>query len=225
MRPIYLVDPGHGDRDSGAVSKDGKTAEKDINLSVGLKLFNLLDQDQRIEAHITRTDDSFLTLSERVVMANSLNANIVSVHANAGGGRGYEVFTYHGQTESDKLATNIIDKYGQNCPEFPLRADPSDGDPDKEASFTVLTNRKLSVLIELGFMDSDDINILRSENFKHRAAKGIYEGIVQYEFGGVAAIDLSDVIVKEIKTAKARMLALAESIDRLEQLSNSLTHQ
>lgn len=91
-----LIDPGHGGKDPGARGKavvGGKTIEireKDIVLKVSQELHERLTKnfpDKKII--MTRTDDTYPTLEERVEMANSVKLNeheailYVSIHANA----------------------------------------------------------------------------------------------------------------------------------------------
>lgn len=91
-----LIDPGHGGKDPGTIgsyAKNGKTIqiyEKDIALTVSLSLYGMLRKrypDKKIL--LTRSDDSYPTLSERIEMANGVvlkkNESIlyISIHANA----------------------------------------------------------------------------------------------------------------------------------------------
>lgn len=91
-----LIDPGHGGRDAGCVgsyTENGKTHilyEKNIALSISLDLYNRLKKtypDKNIM--LTRNDDTYPTLPERVKMANSIKVNkneailYISIHANA----------------------------------------------------------------------------------------------------------------------------------------------
>jgi len=104
-----VIDPGHGGRDSGAVGNHVihgvplKSVEKDIVLKVSKLLHSRLAQaypDKRIL--MTREDDSFPTLDERVILANGIPARdneaiiYISIHANASltnpAARGYEIW-------------------------------------------------------------------------------------------------------------------------------------
>lgn len=152
-----LIDAGHGGHDSGAVSLDGKTLEKDIALKVAKMVADNLEASGKVSmVHLSRSDDTFLTLSERARKANFLSADMLSIHCNAGGGNGFEVFTSPGLTRSDKWATATLERMEEAHPDRRLRADWSDGDPDKEARFTVLTKTKgPAILVELGFIDTE----------------------------------------------------------------------
>jgi N-acetylmuramoyl-L-alanine amidase len=79
--PVVVIDPGHGGIDSGAVGKDG-TLEKDITLAFSLELARQLKAGGKIEPVLTRTDDTFLSLANRVQVARDHKALLfVSVHA------------------------------------------------------------------------------------------------------------------------------------------------
>jgi N-acetylmuramoyl-L-alanine amidase len=78
-----VVDPGHGGHDSGAVGPSG-IKEKDVVLSIGLKLRELLKDELGLDVVMTRSSDVFIPLEERTAIANKVNADLfVSIHANA----------------------------------------------------------------------------------------------------------------------------------------------
>jgi N-acetylmuramoyl-L-alanine amidase len=78
-----VVDPGHGGKDPGAVGANG-TQEKEVVLSLGLRLAERLRRELGVEVVMTRSTDVFIPLEERTAIANKLNADLfISVHANA----------------------------------------------------------------------------------------------------------------------------------------------
>lgn len=86
-KPIHLlIDPGHGGRDPG---KPGITPnnlhEKDINLSIALKLGGYIRKKMKgVKVSYTRTKDVFVSLEERVNLANRLKVNyFLSIHCNS----------------------------------------------------------------------------------------------------------------------------------------------
>ena len=101
-----------------------------------------------------------ITLETRVKRANiysSPGCFFVSIHSNAGGGKGFEVFTSPGETESDKIATIFGEEYRSVFPDRELRTDYSDSDLDKERRFYVLTKTIMpAVLTENFFMDNEE---------------------------------------------------------------------
>ena len=84
-----ILDPGHGGEDSGAVAQG--IAEKSLNLDVGLRVAQLL-RARGVEVRLTREDDHFVPLEDRVRLANSLpGAVFVSIHFNDASGNGKAV--------------------------------------------------------------------------------------------------------------------------------------
>ncbi|OGT98031.1 MAG: N-acetylmuramoyl-L-alanine amidase [Geobacteraceae bacterium GWC2_48_7] len=78
-----VVDPGHGGHDPGAVGFTG-LQEKDVVLSIGLKLKELLEDELDLDVVMTRSTDIFIPLEERTAIANKVNADLfVSIHGNA----------------------------------------------------------------------------------------------------------------------------------------------
>ncbi|GGB81215.1 N-acetylmuramoyl-L-alanine amidase [Flavobacterium suaedae] len=77
-----VLDAGHGGKDPGASSHG--YVEKQIALSVVLKVGKLLEQQKDVDLVYTRKTDVFIELDERANIANNANANIfVSIHCNA----------------------------------------------------------------------------------------------------------------------------------------------
>ena len=92
-----VIDPGHGGKDPGAISRNGKYYEKNITLSVALKLGNLIKQSYpNIKVIYTRSSDKYIELSKRAEIANRNKADLfISIHVNsakATQARGTETF-------------------------------------------------------------------------------------------------------------------------------------
>lgn len=78
--PTVVIDPGHGGRDDGA--RNGGLVEKHLTLDVSLRLEKVL-QEIGFPTLLTRRDDRYLRLSERVAISNQVeNALFVSIHFN-----------------------------------------------------------------------------------------------------------------------------------------------
>lgn len=81
-----VIDPGHGGHDPGGVSKDKKTFEKDVVLSISKMLGEKIKAAYGSEVKViyTRTTDVFIPLSQRAQIANKNNADLfISVHINS----------------------------------------------------------------------------------------------------------------------------------------------
>ena len=82
-RPLVVIDPGHGGPDSGTKGLDGQD-EKDVVLAFGLKLRQALERSGKYRVAMTREDDTFVPLTERVRFARQLKASLfISIHADS----------------------------------------------------------------------------------------------------------------------------------------------
>ncbi len=110
---VIAVDAGHGGIDTGAIGIDTKTQEKDVTLAFAKALVGRLNSESGIKAFLTRSDDSFLSLSERVEIARQNHAGLfISMHADTlkqKDIRGATVYTISDKA-SDKLAADLADR-------------------------------------------------------------------------------------------------------------------
>ncbi|HMK40780.1 MAG TPA: N-acetylmuramoyl-L-alanine amidase, partial [Methyloceanibacter sp.] len=82
-KPVVVLDPGHGGVDPGTSSTSGMT-EKDVVLAFARALKAKLDATGRYEVYLTREDDTFLPLRERVEFAQKKGAGLfLSIHADS----------------------------------------------------------------------------------------------------------------------------------------------
>ncbi len=80
-KKVIVIDPGHGGIDPGALSP-GKTLEKDVVLSFAKDLRALLESDGRHHVELTREDDRFISLKDRVAFARKHGADLfIAIHA------------------------------------------------------------------------------------------------------------------------------------------------
>ncbi len=78
-----VIDAGHGGHDDGTIGPNG-VLEKDVVLDVALRLANLLNTRLGAEVVLTRSDDTFVPLTERTAIANEHKADLfLSIHANS----------------------------------------------------------------------------------------------------------------------------------------------
>jgi len=82
-KPVIVIDPGHGGIDPGAIGKQG-TKEKEIALAFAKQLKAHLTGTDSVEVFLTRDEDIFIPLAERIDIAHHHNANLfISIHADA----------------------------------------------------------------------------------------------------------------------------------------------
>ncbi len=112
-RPVVVIDPGHGGIDNGTEASTGET-EKDLVLAFAVALRNRIEQDGKYHVIMTRTDDTFIPLAERVHVARTNGAALfVSIHADAlprreGDARGATIYTLSDKA-SDAEAERLAD--------------------------------------------------------------------------------------------------------------------
>ncbi len=189
---IVLLDNGHGGLINGSYQTPGKRSpvwndgsqlfEGEFNRAIVNGIIEQLTQHRIAYVNIA-PEYRDVTLQTRVNRANAYptrSSFYLSVHANAGGGRGYEVFTSPGNTKSDRIATIFGEEFQRTYPNKPLRADFSDGDLDKEAKFFVLKRTRMpAILTENFFMDNEDEcrNILMTRQGRDK--------IIQYHMNAI----------------------------------------
>lgn len=112
-RPLIVLDPGHGGIDNGTKGSGGEN-EKDIVLAFAQTLREKLEGSGKYRVAMTRTDDTFIPLSERVRFARSRSASLfVSIHADSvprreGQAEGATVYTLS-ETASDAEAARLAE--------------------------------------------------------------------------------------------------------------------
>lgn len=183
MKPIVLLDNGHGKETAGKRSPvwgDGSQLfEYEFNRDIVRRITEQLEAEN-IPYRVLVPEETDVALSERVKRANDIakeynnKVYVLSVHANAGGGTGWEVYTSPGQTAADPIATVFAEEATREfVPDgWRMRFDHTDGDPDKEANFYILTKTTCpAILTENFFMDTEkDCRFIMSEDGRERIA-------------------------------------------------------
>ena len=108
---IVVIDPGHGGKDPGAIGVNG-TFEKDINLSFA-KIIKSVLSSNNIEVKLTRINDRYLYLRERINFAEKEKADLfISIHADASKNRnasGFSIFSISNKA-SDNEARELAQR-------------------------------------------------------------------------------------------------------------------
>jgi N-acetylmuramoyl-L-alanine amidase len=169
-----VLDAGHGGSDPGAPSISGKW-EKNFNLIIVLKVQALLASDERIKLVLTRSGDTYPSLSDRYNLANSLGADLfVSMHANSFTAATNGTETYYSRASSKDLA-NLMHSLLVSATGLK-----DNGVRLKSLAVTRETTMP-AVLLEAGYLSSKiDEPKLWTEDFQNRVAQAIATGIKQY---------------------------------------------
>jgi len=175
-----VLDPGHGGHDPGAMSPPSmfvkRLIEKELTLDIATKLQRLLTS-AGVNVIMTRSGDYYVSLQDRVNLANSVNATaFISIHINSypiqGGKRGTE--TYYFTPQSERLAA-IIHRHMISTLQLPDNG-------IRRRGFFVLRNTTIpAVLVEVCYINHpSDGALLMDEQFRERVATAIFNGINEY---------------------------------------------
>lgn len=182
---IVVIDAGHGGSDPGAVySHNGaEYKEKVINFAVAKKVSDILSANG-IRVEMTRTGDTYPTLTERSAFANKLGAAMfVSIHSNSfpnnNAVNGIEVYyskTNNGERyglTSKTLATDVYKNLIKNT-------SASQRGVKTEQHVVTRTSEMPAILIELGFItNQEEAEKLYSEEYRDLLAGAIASAIMK----------------------------------------------
>jgi N-acetylmuramoyl-L-alanine amidase len=205
IRPVIVIDPGHGGADPGTVGRSG-TLEKTVTLATALQLARLLNATKRYQVLLTRHDDHFVSLSERAAFGRAHNAALmISLHADASpdhSARGTSVYIRSngrigpgskGTTASGpgKMAQALgkapPPEPGSEWLQYTMIGRLNDEmemteDPARTAHFWVLANEDIpGVLIEMGFLSNrEDERLMRNPRHRLLIARLIRDAVEGY---------------------------------------------
>ena len=172
---VIFLDAGHGGTDPGAMANG--VQESLVNLSVTLQAAALLE-DAGYQVRLTRTDETYLTLKERVRLANEGKASIfVSIHSNSATSASvYGITTYYctGSSGGKVLARTVhaalLDAAGGH-----------DRGVDDNVFYVIRYTDMPAILIELGFLtNKNEAALLADPDYQTRLAAGVAAGIQAY---------------------------------------------
>ncbi len=190
--PVFIIDPGHGGNDGGAVSSTG-ILEKDINLKISEYIFQFCKLSG-INCVMTRTDDEMLTpkfsgskstkrgdLIARTEFSSLYdNAVFVSIHQNkfeSSKYKGLQVFYSKNNECSSQLASLIKETNNELLDSDNLREIKPAG-----SEIYVLDNVSIpAVLVECGFLSNfDEAEKLNTDEYQKQLAFMIFASLMKY---------------------------------------------
>ena len=186
-----LIDPGHGGKDPGNLGTPigkgdtkSKIYEKDLNLQIGKKVASILSRQNDVQVILTRTEDKFVSLEDRVIMSNNQEQKIdafISIHMNAesGGNTANGVETYY-KTEatpegkSFQLANSVQKTIGSYVKV-------KDRGVRQEVLQVLRDNDATAILVECGFITNDkEEQKLLDEQYQNQLSEGIAQGVLTF---------------------------------------------
>jgi len=172
-KPVVVLDPGHGGYDSGAAYNG--LLEKDLNLALALKIATKLSG---VKTLLTRERDTYVSLADRVALSKRAEADLfLSLHANAGGGKGFESFVYSGLGAKDP-AIAMQKAIHQAAVAALERWEIVDRGLKKAGFYVLKSNPRPAILIESLFLDNlKEARIWREPLFGETLAEALVNGI------------------------------------------------
>lgn len=172
------LDPGHGGSEYGAIGCLGHK-EKDINLAIALKAKEYLEKKGAIVS-LTRNEDSYLGLYQRVDMSKSFGSDIfISIHSNALPDALAQTYrsgasVYYFYPQSNDLARIMLETLTKELA--------TNNDKVRQESFAVIRNTSSpAILIEVGYMiNPEDNSKLITPEFQSKAGQAIANGVEKY---------------------------------------------
>ena len=185
-KPTVVIDPGHGGKDSGAIGVD-RSMEKTWALKTAQRVEGLLRQ-QGYQVIMTRTRDEYIQLAERARIANDANADIfLSIHFNSGGSekpRGVEVLYASENNVSLKKQAGDQRRLANEVLKSVLKETgmSSRGVKNRPELAVLRLTKMNAALVEGGFMSNpDEMDIIKSDAYLDKLARGIVNGIVNFD--------------------------------------------
>ncbi|MCT4784155.1 MULTISPECIES: N-acetylmuramoyl-L-alanine amidase [Exiguobacterium] len=180
-----VIDAGHGGYDPGAVY--GSVQEKVLTLDIANRLASTLSGTYNYTVRMTRANDTYLSLANRVALTKSYNGSaFVSIHTNSSTNTSYhghevlvpttESYTTNPYvTASRSLGTSINRELGARIPTVRNRG------VKYQNVYVVGKNSVPSALVEYGFItNSNDRSHLTSTTYRQRMAEATASGIHQF---------------------------------------------
>ena len=162
---IVCLDPGHGGKDPGTHAADG-TLEKDDVLRLALAVRDAMEA-QGIEVVMTRDDDTFVELEQRPAIANEAKADyLISFHRNSAemDANGVEIWYSASAGEATAALAKRIEE-GLTAAGVSRDRGANAGSQSGSGDYAVCRLSEMpAVLIEMGFMNSEEDNRLFNEN-------------------------------------------------------------
>lgn len=177
---LVVIDPGHGGSEPGAES--GGILEKDINLSISLKV-NALLKSKNIKTYIMREDDSFVGLYERAYIANDLNATLfLCIHNNAYYASYKGTETLYSPNSPNSPSGFSSKRFAQNTQNNLVNALGTNnrGIVERPNLVVLKATSMPAILAEIAFMtNKDEFARLQSESFQNKAAQALCDSVIQ----------------------------------------------
>ncbi|MFW5986447.1 MAG: N-acetylmuramoyl-L-alanine amidase [Halanaerobiales bacterium] len=176
---LVVLDPGHGGFDPGAVGPSG-LQEKEVNLAISKKVAeNLRNAKKDYSILMTREKDHFVTLQERVKIANENEATLfISIHSNSASrdySEGSETFHAPDKTADDEMLARMLQD------EIKQELKLTDRGVKEESFYVIKYTEMPAALVEVAFLSNPhEESLLGSKLFRGKVAGAISRAIEKF---------------------------------------------
>jgi N-acetylmuramoyl-L-alanine amidase len=214
---IIAIDPGHGGKDPGARGRGGLLEKKAV-LDIGKRLARLVDDEPGMRAFMTRSDDRFLKLQQRINNAQKAGADLfVSIHADSFSDRrvrGSTIYVLSDKGATDEAAKLLADR--ENSADLIGGVDIKDKD-DMLASVLVdlSQNASLEASMEVGDLFVGEMS---------RVGKVRKSRVQQAGFRVLKSPDIPSILVETAFISNAQDESNLKSVQYQQRLARAMQH-
>jgi len=214
---IIAIDPGHGGKDPGARGRGGLLEKKAV-LDIGKRLARLINDEPGMRAHMTRSDDRFLKLQQRIDSAQKAGADLfVSIHADSFSDRrvrGSTIYVLSDKGATDEAAKLLADR--ENSADLIGGVDIKDKD-DMLASVLVdlSQNASLEASMEVGDLFVGEMS---------RVGKVRKSRVQQAGFRVLKSPDIPSILVETAFISNAQDESNLRSVQYQQRLARAMHH-
>lgn len=221
-----VIDAGHGGKDPGAVSPDGKSYEKTFALDIATRLAEKIRaRYPEVNVKLTREDDRFVTLGGRADIANKAGADLfISIHINASTGSAANGYSVHvlGQSrkkDSDLYKANLDMVRRENSVillDDDYEPGPAGFDPSDPESYIFMT------LVQSAYLEQ---SIAFAQTVSERLASSPFRtdrGVSQDPFYVLWKTSMPAVLIELGFMSNSADLAILKSSDKRENIADCL---
>ena len=184
-----VLDPGHGGSEPGSMATGYR--EADATLDIALKTREILNQYPSIKVYMTRESDKYVSVSDRADYINSIDPDAsVSIHTNscpsAPSAKGVEVWcsvqcpeNEQGKELANLVLNNMHDIAGSKS--RGIKTKYSSSEPTKDYLGILRWTNPKTILVECAFCTNpEELELLKSDDFREKCATSIAKSIVEY---------------------------------------------
>jgi N-acetylmuramoyl-L-alanine amidase len=214
---VIAIDPGHGGKDPGARGRGGLQEKKAV-LDIGKRLAKLVDDEPGMRAYMTRSDDRFLALKQRIDNAQKAGADLfISIHADSFTDRrvrGSTIYVLSDKGATDEAAKLLAER--ENSADLIGGVDLKDKD-DMLASVLVdlSQNASLEASMEVGDLFVGELS---------RVGKVRKNKVQQAGFRVLKSPDIPSLLVETAFISNAQDESNLKSVQYQQRLARAMHH-